>query len=132
MLWCFSFSIFFSFFMKMCGIQLYFCRQFFFYATATGRFGSTGYSHNHSPRWPCWQIIKTDSVFTSLPPLYSACTESWATICFMTGKMRERGTRSGPPAAASAGIRVIRDRGKVRLYERGRKHLKTGLKLRAF
>lgn len=46
------------------------------------------------------------------PSPYSACTESWATVCFITGKMqREREARTGPPAAAPAGIRAIRERG---------------------
>lgn len=50
-------------------------------------------------------------MFTSLPPPYSACTESWATICFITGKMqREREACTGPPAAAPAGIRANRER----------------------
>lgn len=50
-------------------------------------------------------------MFTDLPPPYSACTESWATVRFITGKMeREREARTGPPAAAPAGIRAIRER----------------------
>lgn len=45
--------------------------------------------------------------------LYSACTESWANVCFITGKMqREREARTGPPAATPAGIRAIRERGR--------------------
>lgn len=51
-----------------------------------------------------------------LPAPYSACTESWATVCFITGKRqreRERETCTGPPTASPAGIRAIRERGET-------------------
>lgn len=52
-------------------------------------------------------------MFSYLPFLRFACTESWATVCFITGKMqREREAHTVPPGATPAGIRAIRERGR--------------------
>lgn len=57
-----------------------------------------------------WNVYRYEYLYHYI---YSACTESWATVCFITGKrQREREAHTVPPGATPAGIRAIRERGR--------------------